>query len=217
MTPEFQLRKLAVELPDPLPDWPRVDARASIRAAAKLAGEADFGGVILTDAGAPTGVVLAGALLRTLALDEDPVTGLPRSGPLRDWLTEQLRSGREVSIVFLDLDRFGELNKAKGHTEGDRALARAGAAIREACTDQEFPARFGGDEFAVGSLRSNSDAETLAQKITRNLGAAEIPASAGVSGGRRSVPRDDANLGSMVEELLRLASVECLKLKPNRG
>ena len=200
-----------------MPDWPRVDANASIRVAAKMAGEADFNGVILTDASAPTGVVLAGALLRALALDEDSVTGLPRSGPLRDWLTEQLRARREVSIVFLDLDRFGELNKAKGHTEGDRALARAAGELRQACTDQDFPARFGGDEFAIGSLLSSSDANTLAAKITKNLAAAGVPASVGVSGGRRSVPRDDANLGSMVEELLRLASVECLRSKPDRS
>jgi len=217
VTPEPPLSKLASPLPAEVPDWPRVDVSAPVRAAAKVAAVVGVSGVILTRVGTDIGSVLASELLALLAQDLDTVSGLPRSGPLRDWLGEQLADGREVSVVFLDLDSFGEINIAHGHSEGDAALARVAGVLQRCADERDFVARFGGDEFAIGCLRKRDAALDLAESIRGELEAARLPASIGISGGRREGVRDDANLGSVVEELLRLASVDCLDQKPNRG
>jgi diguanylate cyclase (GGDEF)-like protein len=169
--------------------------------------------VVLTDAGNEVGVVTAAALLRSLAADEDPVTGLPRSGALRDWLAEKLEEGREVAVLFFDLDGFSEINKAYGHTEGDAFLSRAASAIRASCADSDFPARFGGDEFVIGTLRSRAEAGMLAQDVKEALVQTGLSSPAGIAGGRRSERRVGDNVAANVEELLRLASLDCMAQK----
>ncbi|MEO7453896.1 MAG: GGDEF domain-containing protein [Fimbriimonadales bacterium] len=183
----------------------------SLRSAARAAVGAD--GLVLVADGECCGVVTVGGLLDALAADEDPITRLPRSGALRDWLAEQLSYGREVSVVFLDLDGFGEINKAYGHTEGDAVLARAAQAITGTCKEGDFPARFGGDEFAIGTLRPRAGAESLAEHVQDSLRAVGLSAPTGVSGGRRDSIREGENVAATVEELLRLASLACLEKK----
>jgi diguanylate cyclase (GGDEF)-like protein len=167
----------------------------------------------LVEDGECCGVVTVGGLLEALAVDEDPVTTLPRSGALRDWLMEQLSASREVAVVFLDLDAFGEINTAYGHTEGDAVLARAAAAIAGVCDERDFAARFGGDEFAIGTLRGYADAVALADQAQIALQAIGMSAPVGVAGGRRESAREGENTTATVEELLRLASLACLAKK----
>jgi diguanylate cyclase (GGDEF)-like protein len=159
------------------------------------------------------GAIYAGALLEELMFDRDPVTQLPRSGPLRDWLGDQIRSGHEVTVAFFDLDAFGEINRRGGHTEGDRSLARAADVITAKCTEFDFVCRFGGDEFAIGSLRTHAEIEEFSVTVKEQLAGAGLPATVGTSGGRRAKARADANIQATVEELLRIASMACLSNK----
>src|SRR5262245_25997237 len=59
------------------------------------------------------------------------------------------RSGRPVSLVFLDLDGFKQVNDTHGHLAGSRALVESAAVIRGCARETDLVARFGGDEFAV--------------------------------------------------------------------
>ena len=59
------------------------------------------------------------------------------------------RSGRPLSLLFIDLDGFKDVNDAHGHTSGSRALVEAAAVIRGSARETDVVARFGGDEFAV--------------------------------------------------------------------
>ena len=59
------------------------------------------------------------------------------------------RSGRPLSLLFIDLDGFKGVNDTHGHLSGSRALVEAAAVIRGSARETDVVARFGGDEFAV--------------------------------------------------------------------
>ncbi|MBI3400428.1 MAG: diguanylate cyclase [Acidobacteria bacterium] len=59
------------------------------------------------------------------------------------------RSGRPLSLLFLDLDGFKGINDTHGHLFGSRALVEAAAVIRGSARETDVVARFGGDEFAL--------------------------------------------------------------------
>lgn len=210
------LRDLTISIPEPDISWPRVAASDSIRSAARVFSETGAAGILVYEGDEFLGAVSPQSLLGELWRDEDSVTGLPRAGALRDWLRDQLKAGREVAVVFLDMDRFSQINAEKGHTEGDAALERIASALLAFCAETDFCARYGGDEFAIGTLRPRHDAENLAHEASCALVAIGLPATFGVSGGRRLAKRPDAHLGSMVEELLRLASLACMSNKNRR-
>ncbi len=214
--PARTLRDLTISTPAPDMSWPHLSVSDSIRFAARLVSETGAAGVLVYDGDALLGTVSPQSLLGQLWQDEDSVTGLPRAGALRDWLADQLNAGREVAVVFLDMDRFAEINAEKGHTEGDAALERIAAALLTSCTEAEFCARYGGDEFAIGTLRPRHEAETLAHEASCAVVALGLPATFGVSGGRRLARRPDVNVGSTVEELLRLASLACMSKKKRK-
>jgi diguanylate cyclase (GGDEF)-like protein len=59
------------------------------------------------------------------------------------------RSGRPLSLLFIDLDGFKGINDSHGHLCGSRALVEAAAVIRGSARETDVVARFGGDEFAL--------------------------------------------------------------------
>ena len=59
------------------------------------------------------------------------------------------RSGRPLSLLFIDLDGFKSINDTHGHLFGSRALVEAAGVIRASARETDMVARFGGDEFAL--------------------------------------------------------------------
>ena len=59
------------------------------------------------------------------------------------------RSGRPLSLLFVDLDGFKSINDRHGHLFGSRALVEAASVIRASARETDMVARFGGDEFAL--------------------------------------------------------------------
>ncbi len=59
------------------------------------------------------------------------------------------RSGRPLSLLFLDLDGFKQVNDSHGHLAGSKALVEAAAVIRGCARETDVVARFGGDEFSL--------------------------------------------------------------------
>ena len=59
------------------------------------------------------------------------------------------RSGRPLSLLFIDLDGFKGVNDAHGHLYGSRALVEAAGLIRGSARETDMVSRFGGDEFAI--------------------------------------------------------------------
>jgi len=83
----------------------------------------------------------------------DALTGLPNRVLLQERLTQAIaqarRSGRRVGVVFIDLDRFKNVNDTLGHRLGDELLKRVTAALSHALREADLLARLGGDEFMV--------------------------------------------------------------------
>ena len=104
----------------------------------------------------PAAVALENAvhLKRTEALSvTDDLTRLYNSRYLNNVLRRETkrasRSGRPLSLLFIDLDGFKGINDAHGHLCGSRALVEAAAVIRGSARETDVVARFGGDEFAL--------------------------------------------------------------------
>lgn len=83
----------------------------------------------------------------------DPLTGMLNRRGLDDELAREIaratRTGSPLSVLMLDLDDFGALNKATSYAHGDELLREFGRVVREACREADIPCRRGGDEFLV--------------------------------------------------------------------
>ncbi len=83
----------------------------------------------------------------------DILTGLPNRRLLVDRLREEIsrakRSGSNVALLFIDLDRFKEVNDTLGHYQGDQLLIQAAQRIQQCVREGDTLARIGGDEFVV--------------------------------------------------------------------
>jgi len=104
----------------------------------------------------PASVALDNSLLlkRAEALSvTDDLTSLYNSRYLNQVLRRETkrasRSGRPLSLLFIDLDGFKAVNDTHGHLFGSRALVEAAAVIRSSARETDVVARFGGDEFAL--------------------------------------------------------------------
>jgi diguanylate cyclase (GGDEF)-like protein len=104
----------------------------------------------------PASVALDNALLlkRAEALSvTDDLTHLYNSRYLNLVLRRETkrasRSGRPLSLLFIDLDGFKSVNDTHGHLFGSRALVEAAAVIRSSARETDVVSRFGGDEFAL--------------------------------------------------------------------
>lgn len=83
----------------------------------------------------------------------DELTGLPNRNyferRLRESMVHSKRMGTHLAIMFLDLDGFKDINDSLGHAAGDQLIKTIGQRIKGTLREQEFAARFGGDEFCI--------------------------------------------------------------------
>jgi diguanylate cyclase (GGDEF)-like protein/PAS domain S-box-containing protein len=105
----------------------------------------------------------------------DPLTDLPNRVMFHDRLTQALawarRHGRLVSVMFLDLDRFKQMNDEFGHGTGDKILQTVAARLYHCVRATDTVARLSGDEFTVilQDVLRVQDVYQVAQKILDRL------------------------------------------------
>lgn len=151
----------------------------------------------------------------------DTFTGLPNRRLFRDRLEQEIKkaqlSHKRLGLLFIDLDRFKEINDGFGHQQGDELLSEAALRIRHVVRESDTLARLGSDEFTVilpdfGDLStlerlSQAIISTLSQPFKLGTDLAYISASIGIT-----ICPDDA---TDTEDLIRHADRALNQSKEN--
>jgi diguanylate cyclase (GGDEF)-like protein/PAS domain S-box-containing protein len=150
------------------------------------------------------------AALRTEFLAEhDGLTGLPNRSLLADRAGQAIiaatREGKCLALLFLDLDRFKQVNDSFGHDVGDLMLKAVVGRITNAVRKSDTVARVGGDEFVVlvSGVKTQQDVATVATKIltalSEPLRIAGLELTTGSSIGISLFPRDGGTFDALVK------------------
>ena len=152
----------------------------------------------------------------------DNLTRLPNRTLLKDRLVLAMshakRNNNKLSVMFLDLDRFKNINDTLGHMIGDKLLKAVAERLKTCLREGDTLARIGGDEFTVllPEIHGEHDSELIAQKIIDtlktpfNLVEQEIFVSTSI--GIAHYPDD----GETIESLLQHADIAMYAVK-NKG
>ena len=148
-----------------------------------------------------------------LLVNYDPLTGLPNRTLLLERINHAIdfakRKSKSMAVLFIDLDRFKQVNDSLGHDKGDQLLQEVTHRLEKTLRIDDTLARIGGDEFVVllENFSNNNQLGRIAEKVINTIG---IPVqlagnliSVGASVGIALYPND----GNQSDELLRHADV----------
>jgi diguanylate cyclase (GGDEF)-like protein len=130
-----------------------------------------------------TSMANAVSLRMSRLAQHDALTGLPNRWLLNERLDRALalasRHQRRLAVLFLDLDRFKEINDSFGHATGDQVLREISGRLERCVRASDTVCRIGGDEFVVllAELEDESDATICAEKIMGAVAATLTAAS----------------------------------------
>jgi len=105
----------------------------------------------------------------------DPLTGLPNrllfNDRLNSAITEAHRTSELFAVLFVDLDRFKNINDSLGHAVGDQVLAAVAKRLRASVRGSDTVARYAGDEFTLilRHIVQREDVVRIAEKIVRAM------------------------------------------------
>lgn len=143
---------------------------------------------------------------RVLA-DIDPLTGVYNRRAWSDRLSQMEstthRQKRPLSLLFLDIDRFKELNDRLGHGAGDVALRALAQVMREELRDQDRIGRYGGEEFVIAlpgvdRARALQVAERIRRRLSERMVADPAGATPTVSIGV-ATRRNDEDMPALIQ------------------
>ena len=173
---------------------------------------------LVEEEGRLSGILSRNLLEIQLGSHIDLLTGLYKSDYIYYHGVRLLENKQEISIVFIDINNFGVIDKTFGHTVGDIILIEVSKLLRENTPSEAFLCRFGGDEFAVLLPEHLDEGAALAYRLADIIGrhsfvrGIEISISAGIVGGRRHEERDDDPWSTM-EQLITIASLRSTEAK----
>jgi len=145
--------------------------------------------------------------------EHDVLTGLPNRALFQQRVTEAteraVRTGEQVAVAVIDLDRFKEVNDTLGHGNGDALLIELAHRLGDTVGDGNTVARLGGDEFGLvlvnpGDVDDVHSTLTLLRRLLQQeVEVSGLPLAADASIGFALCPDD----GTTVDDLLQHADV----------
>ncbi|EGM68172.1 sensor domain-containing phosphodiesterase [Shewanella sp. HN-41] len=106
----------------------------------------------------------------------DALTGLPNRAMFMERLSQAIKHVRrhsldQFALLFIDLDRFKQINDTLGHIEGDRFLIETASRLRSCIRSNDTLARLGGDEFVIllDSVNSINDAKDVSERVIQKI------------------------------------------------
>lgn len=177
--------------------------------------------LLVQESGQFSGILPRNLLDKHLGPHTDLLTGLYKSDYIYYHGAKLLKDKQEISIIFFDINDFGTINKAYGHTVGDLILIEVSKLLRENIPTDVFLCRFGGDEFAVLLAAHVDEAAQLANRLANVIGSHDfchrikISISAGIIGGRRYKERND-DPWNTIEDLMNMASLRSTEAKKTK-
>lgn len=153
----------------------------------------------------------------------DALTGLPNRTMFMERLSQaithvQRHSDDQFALLFIDLDRFKQINDTLGHIEGDRFLIEAANRLRTCVRCNDTLARLGGDEFVIllDSIHSIEDAKEVSERVIRQL---SQPYKSGTvefhSGASIGISMSNNHRLNTSESILRNADIAMYQAKAN--
>jgi diguanylate cyclase (GGDEF)-like protein len=155
--------------------------------------------------------------------DTDALTGLANRAAVLDHLNRSMsaaeRERLSLALLYLDLNRFKDINDDHGHAAGDAALRAIGLRLQSVLRKHELCGRVGGDEFCVvvSSFKDDHDLAAIARRLldalTEPVAYEGFTLGVSASIGIAVYPRD----GTTVEELLACSDRAMYRAKRERG
>ena len=136
----------------------------------------------------------------------DPLTGLPNRLFLNDRLEQAILHGKRqktsVTVMFIDIDHFKQINDSMGHAAGDLLLRTTAERLVMAIRETDTVARLGGDEFSIilTDINQSTDLEAIAKKILdavsqpvslQELGKVQLSVSIGIASHHAELSADE--------------------------
>ncbi|MEC4720794.1 EAL domain-containing protein [Noviherbaspirillum sp. CPCC 100848] len=145
--------------------------------------------------------------IRQAAL-HDPLTGLPNRALLYEYARHTFaaanRNDQEVSVLFIDLDRFKPINDIHGHEVGDMVLREVAGRLRRSMRGEDIVFRLGGDEFLAlvphhhEAASGEKVAQHLIEAISRPYHIGQVEAALSCSIGVSVYPRDGDDVDMLI-------------------
>jgi diguanylate cyclase (GGDEF)-like protein len=132
------------------------------------------------------------------AANYDALTGLPNRRRLTELFEDELKQAElrngTLSICFIDLDGFKEINDAHGHSVGDKVLSAVSSRLKNALREHDIVARLGGDEFVaiIRDVEENTVYERILGAIRQPIRLQNQVLTLGGSMGVTVYPQDKA-------------------------
>jgi len=150
----------------------------------------------------------------------DLLTGLHKTDYVYYHALELIKKESEISIIFIDVNNFGQIDKKHGHIYGDNILKEIAYLLNKHKPKGTYLCRFGGDEFVVLTPFHADKAAKIAEELLDIVATGMycdddiITVSAGISGGKRVSSRVTDNYKT-VQNLINIASLACSEAKKN--
>lgn len=198
-----------------------ISPNASLWEAKQLLDKHKVKKLVVVDNGELRGLISEIQICIELAKCIDTLTGLYRSDYIYFQGIELMKKGVDISVIFIDLNKFGQIDKEYGHAQGDTILVEVGALLKDNVPGENYLCRYGGDEFVVLTAYELEQSKALANRLLESISGHHfnksigVTASAGISYTNNLKKRTYSPIDTIFE-LINLASLASSKAKKEK-